>query len=54
MRFVYGMSIEGRAAKISGRFIRVERNKLNPIGGGNFVSIVYYETIDHEIIGLVF
>ena len=35
------------------QFIRVERNKMNPINYGSFVSIAYYK-IGDETIGIVF
>lgn len=33
--------------------LRVERNKMNPIHYGSFVSIAYYR-LGNEIIGIVF
>jgi len=53
MRFIYSMQAAAYPVKAHGRFIRVERNKLDPIGGGAFVSIAYYEMPDGAVIGLV-
>ena len=53
MKYIYEMSTEGRTIKAMSKFIRVERNKLNPIDNGSFVTIAYYQTPDFEIIGLV-
>lgn len=53
MKYVYEMSIEGRMVKAMSKFIRVERNRMNPIDNGSFVTIAYYQTPDFEIVGLV-
>lgn len=53
MKYMYSMSAKAYSIKSTGKFIRVERNKLNPIDGGNFVSIAYYQTVGGEVVGLV-
>lgn len=35
------------------KFVKVERNKLDPLEGCSFVSIAYYD-IGGEVVGLVF
>lgn len=54
MRFEYGMGSTGKTIQASGRFIKVDRQKIDPLGSGSFVSIAYYETPDCEIVGIVF
>lgn len=54
MRFVYGLSNAGDAIQRAGKFISVKRNTTNPIDYGSFVTIAYYETPEHEIVGLVY
>lgn len=53
MRFIYSMQAAAYPVKAHGHFIRVERNRLDPIGGGAFVSIAYYEMPDGAVFGLV-
>lgn len=53
MTFLYAMSMNGQFTSLTEKFLRVERNKLDPLGSGSFVSIAYYETKDKQIIGLV-
>jgi len=36
------------------KFLKVERNKLNPLPGLTFVSIGYWKLTSGEIIGIVF
>lgn len=54
MHYEYALSFAGQAIKHNGKFIRVDRQKLDPLGGGSFVSIAYYETTTCEIIGIIF
>lgn len=51
--YTYSMSAKAYAVQATGKLLRVERNKLNPITGGNFVSIAYYQTADRELIGVL-
>lgn len=51
--YTYSMSAKAYTVQATGKLLRVERNKLNPISGGNFVSIAYYQTARREIVGVV-
>lgn len=54
MKYLYAMSIQGQIIHLTAKYLRIERQKLNPIDGGSFVSIAYYQTDDGKTIGLIF
>ena len=43
-----------RPSTAGAKFLRVERNKLNPLRGLTFVSIGYWKLTSGEVIGIVF
>jgi hypothetical protein len=43
-----------RPSTAGAKFLKVERNKLNPLPGLTFVSIGYWKLTSGEIIGIVF
>lgn len=43
-----------RPSLLNAEFIRVERQKLNPLFPGSFASIAYWKLSTGEIIGIVF
>lgn len=54
MKYYYGLSNAGNAIQQASKFVSVKRNAMNPIDYGSFVTIAYYETLDYEIVGLVY
>ena len=51
MRYYYELN---RPNMVGAKLIRVERQKLDPIQGGAFVSISYWRLNNGELVGIVF